>query len=146
MTTNPNGANDSVSDPREQVFWDFYIENNLENAYECAIKAKYEESTAKKITVNKWFAERLEKLRRKDMLSDAEKVLQKTLRYKTEKEDGEIKTDLLRVQTDVAKHITTTLGKADYSSKGDDALDKLADRVVAFNLNLNGDNSKSKSN
>lgn len=131
---NPNGANGSVSDPREQVMWDLYVANNLENAYECAIKAGYKEGTALKITVNDWFVERLERLRRKDMLSDAEKVLQKTLKYKTEKDDGEVKTDLLRVQTDVAKHVTSTLGKEAYSSKGDDALKKLADKVIGIDF------------
>jgi hypothetical protein len=146
VITNPNGANGDVSDPREQVMWDFYVENNLENAYECAIKAKYAVDTARNITTNDWFKERLGKLRRKDMLSDAEKVLQKTLKYKTEKDDGEVKTDLLRVQTDVAKHITNTLGKEDYSTKGDEALTKLA-RVVAINFNYpDGYNPTNKSN
>ena len=143
---NPHGANANVSDPREQVFWDLFVENNLENAYECAVKAKYEEATAKNIRVRDWFVERMEGLRRKDMLSDAEKVLQKTLKYKTEKDDGEVKTDLLRVQTDVAKHITNTLGKEDYATKGDEALTKLA-RVVAINFNYpDGYNPTNKSN
>ncbi len=111
MVANPNGANASVSDPREQVMWDYYIENNLENAYACAIKADYSESAAKNITLNDWFKERLGKLKRKEMLSKAEKVLEKTLNYSTEDEDGKVKVDLLRVQTDVAKTLVTTLGK-----------------------------------
>lgn len=111
MVANPNGANASVSDPREQVMWDYYIENNLENAYACAIKADYSESAAKNITLNDWFKERLGKLKRKEMLSKAERVLEKTLNYSTEDEDGKVKVDLLRVQTDVAKTLVTTLGK-----------------------------------
>lgn len=143
MEPNPNGANGSVSDPREQVMWDLYVKKNLENAYQCALEAGYEESSAIKITTRDWFVARLQKLKRKEMLSDAEKVLQKTLKYKTEKDDGEIKTDLLRVQTDVAKHITKTLGKDEgYSERtehtGKDGenllqnsqdLDKLAEEV-----------------
>lgn len=117
---NPNGANGTTSDPREQVCWDFYVDSireNRENAYESAIKAGYEESSAKNITLRGWFKERLEDLERKNMLSKAEKKLAKTLTYEVEK-DGEIKTDLLRIQVDVSKHLTSTLGKnKGYSTK-----------------------------
>jgi len=117
---NPNGANGSTSDPREKVMWDFYVESLINgggNAYESAIKAGYEESSAKNITLRGWFKERVDGLRRKEMLSKAEKVLDKTLTYETEDAEGKVKTDLLRIQTDVAKHITETLGKNDGFSK-----------------------------
>jgi len=117
--TNPNGANGTTSDPREQITWDIYVENlakGIDNAYKSAIDGGYEDSSAKHITLRRWFIERKENLERQDMLSDAEKVLRKTLRYnveRTNKETGEteIKTDLLRIQTDVAKTVATTLGK-----------------------------------
>lgn len=117
--TNPNGANETTSDPREQKTWDIYVTklaNGIDNAYQSALEGGYEKSTAKNITMRGWFKDRKEELERKDMLSDAEKVLRKTLRYnveKTNKETGEteIKTDLLRIQTDVAKTVATTLGK-----------------------------------
>ena len=119
--SNPNGANGTTSDPREQIMWDFYVDSireNRVNAYESAIKAGYEEKYAKQITARIWFVERLEDLERKDMLSKAEKKLAKTLTYEVENEKGEIKTDLLRIQTDVAKHLTSTLGKnKGYSTK-----------------------------
>lgn len=117
---NPNGANGTTSDPREQVCWDFYVESitqNRENAYESAIKAGYSIDSARNITMRDWFKERLGRLKRKDMLSKAEKVLDKTLNYSVEDEEGKIKTDLLRIQTDVAKHITETLGKNEGYSK-----------------------------
>lgn len=120
MITNPNGANGTTSDPREQVMWDIYtanLANGIENAYQAAVEAGYEESSAKNITLTGWFKERKDKLRRKDMLSKAEKVLEKTLTYSTEDTEGKIMTDLLRVQTDVAKHVTKTLGKDDYSER-----------------------------
>jgi hypothetical protein len=116
---NPNGANGSVSDPREQPFWDLYVANNFENAYQCALKVGYTKSSAKTITVNDWFLDRLQKLRRKDMLSKAEKVLDKTLSYSTEDEEGKPKADILRIQTDVAKHVTETLGKDAYSKRNE---------------------------
>lgn len=118
VITNPNGANGTTSDPREQICWDFYVESITKgqvNAYASAIKAGYEESSAKQITVRRWFLERLENLERQNMLSKAEKVLKKTLEYSSEEIDNEgkqkVKTDLLRIQTDVAKHLTSTLGK-----------------------------------
>jgi hypothetical protein len=125
VETNPNGANGTTSDPREQACWDYYVEsitNGSANAYQSAIKAGYEEATAKQITVRRWFVERLEDLDRKQMLSDAEKVLRKTLRYKTDEIDKngneKIKSDVLRIQVDASKHITSTLGKdKGYSSR-----------------------------
>jgi hypothetical protein len=118
---NPNGANQTTSDPREQICWDFYVDSlreNRENAYESAIKAGYEESSAKNIRLREWFKERLEDLERKDMLSKAETKLAKTLTYEVETDKGEVKTDLLRIQVDVSKHLTETLGKnKGYSKK-----------------------------
>jgi hypothetical protein len=118
VQTNPNGANGTTSDPREQTCWDFYVESITKgsaNAYQSAIKAGYEEATAKQITVRRWFIERLEDLDRKEMLSLAEKVLMKTLKYKTDCIDEEgnekIKSDVLRIQVDASKHLTSTLGK-----------------------------------
>jgi len=112
--SNPNGANGTTSDPREQVCWDFYVESIAKgqaNAYQSAKKAGYEESTAKQITVRSWFIERLEELERKEMLSLAEKKLKKTLTYEVQDDTGKVITDLLRIQTDVSKHLTSTLGK-----------------------------------
>lgn len=116
--TNPNGANGTTSDPREQICWDYYVESitaGQVNAYESAIKAGYEHSSAKNITTRGWFRERLENLERSELLSLAEKTLMKTLKYKTmeidENGNEKIKTDLLRIQNDASKHITSTLGK-----------------------------------
>lgn len=149
---NPNGANGTTSDPREQVMWEFYIEEMAKgqvNAYESAIKAGYSEDHSRNITLQGWFKERLEDLERKEMLSLAEKVLMKTLKYKTAKikEDGEeeVKTDLLRIQTDVSKHLTSTLGK----NKGYSSRNELTDgegkpikgNTIVFN-NFDATNSK----
>lgn len=114
----PYPSNGSTSDPREQITWDFYIEGiakGIVNAKASAIKAGYSEEHSDNITLQGWFKGRLEELDRKEMLSDAEKVLRKTLRYKTDEidENGneKIKADVLRIQVDASKHITSTLGK-----------------------------------
>lgn len=121
MASNPNGANGTTKDPREQTCWDLYVESiaqGRENAYQSAIEAGYEESSAKKITVTRWFTERKEKLRRRDILSKAERVLEKTLEMKVETNEGKIQPDLLRIQTDVAKFYAKTQGKDDgYSER-----------------------------
>lgn len=137
--SNPHGANDTVSDPREQIMWDIYVKNldsGVDNAYAAAIEAGYGESHSKNITARGWFEERKSKLRRKGLLSKAEKVLEKTLNYDTEtivfdkKGDLILDTDgnpvlstntaLLKIQADVAKTVATTLGsKEGYVSKSE---------------------------
>ena len=118
--TNPNGSNQYQLDPRQRLFWEEYNNPKAEtfsNAYQSALKVGYSESSAIQITTQDWF---IDKYRRRGMLSKAEKVLDKTLTYEPVDEKGEIKVDLLRVQTDVAKHITKTLGKDEgYSEKSD---------------------------
>lgn len=140
MKTNPNGANGTTSDPREQIMWDIYVSklaNGIENAYESAVQAGYEEATARQITVRSWFMERKSKLRRKEMLSKAEKKLDKSLDYEVENEDGVVNVPLLRVQTDVAKTIVTTLGKDEgYSSKNETDLTSKGERIVAIPMEL----------
>lgn len=135
VRTNPNGANGTTSDPREQVMWDIYISNltkGIENAYQAAIEAGYEESSAKNITLRGWFKERLEDLDRKEMLSKAEKKLAKTLTYDVEDPvTGRIQTDLLRIQTDVAKHLTSTLGKnKGYSTKTETDITSKGEKIT----------------
>jgi len=150
--TNPYGANGTTSDPREQVMWDIYVTKlakGIENAYESAVEAGYEDATARQITVRSWFLERKQKLKRKEMLSKAEKVLDKTLSYSTEKEDGTVQSDLLRIQTDVAKHVTSTLGKDEgYSSRTENTgkngtpLQVIIPKAVADAFNINESNTE----
>lgn len=119
--TNPYGANGTTSDPREQKMWDIYVSNlskGIDNAYEAAIQAEYTESSAKNITLTGWFKERKAKLRRKDMLSKSERVLDETLDMDTTNKDGAIDPQLHKIKVDVAKTIVGSLGKNDgYSTR-----------------------------
>lgn len=121
--TNPNGANGTTSDPREQTCWDIYVTNlskGIDNAYEAAIEAKYTVSSAKNITLTGWFKERKSKLRRKDMLSKSERVLDETLDMDTTNKEGETDPQLYKIKVDVAKTIVTTLGKEEgYSTRSE---------------------------
>lgn len=122
--SNPNGANQYQLDPRQKMCWEFYINPKSEtfgNAYQSAIKSGYEESYAKTITVTEWF---IDKVRRLNMLSKGEKVLDETLSYDSlDPETGKIDSGIARIKLDAAKHVTSTLGKNDgYSTKVENEL------------------------
>lgn len=99
-------------DIRHKLFWDNYLDPRMDafgNAAASAIAAGYSETYSRNITGQRFFKERM---RRMNMLSRAEKVLKRTLIMKTEDPTtGKEQADLLRIQVDVAKHITKTLGK-----------------------------------
>lgn len=106
-------SNQYTSDEREQVCWDLYIESirkGTPNAKASALKAGYSEPHSDNITLQGWFKGRSDKLRRVNMLSRAEKNLEKVLLMDTQSEGKEIP-ELLRIQVDVSKTIVTTLGK-----------------------------------
>ncbi len=105
--SNPNGANQYLSDPRQKMCWDLYVNPSSEtfgNAYRSALRAGYEENTAAVITIQDWFKERL---RRLNMLNKAEKVLEKCLDQKKD----------MRLAQDTGKFIAKTLGKEYYSER-----------------------------
>ncbi len=118
--TNPNGANGTTSDPREQVMWDIYVSkmaNGKENAYESAIEAGYSEDHSRNITIQGWFKERKDKLRRKEMLSKAERNLNKVLDFDMVDEEGKVNTSVASLVTTVSTTVVKTLGKEAYSER-----------------------------
>jgi len=133
---NPNGANSTTSDPREQTCWDLYVQSILdgrESAQQAAIDAGYEEATAKNVTLRGWFKGRKEKLHRREMLSKAERVLDRTLDMQPVNDKGQIDVPLLRVQTDVAKIVVTTLGKNEgYSTKTETDITSNGETIKGF--------------
>jgi len=109
-------------DPRQKLCWESYINPKSEtfgNATQSAIKAGYAPDYADQITTVEWF---LGKLRRLNMLSKAEKVLDEYL----EMEDTEITENgmqkrnpaLSKIKQDTAKFIAERVGKDEgYSTK-----------------------------
>lgn len=99
-------------DPRQKMMWDNFINpasETFSNGYRSAIKAGYSVEYAKVIRSRDWFQS---KMRRTHLLTKAEIVMNKILDMETDKADK------LRVQSDVAKHISKTLGKDEgYSEK-----------------------------
>lgn len=108
-------ANQYTADERQQKCWDLYLDSirkGTKNAYQAAIDSGYTHSSAKDITTAGWFLERLEGLKRKELISKSEKKFVETLDYvPVDVDTGKIDSALLRIQNDVAKHITSTLGK-----------------------------------
>lgn len=119
--SNVSQANQHSPDEREQKCWDLYVQSinsGTENAYQSARDAGYSHDHARNITLQGWFKERCETLRRKGMVSKAEKVLDRTLDYQPVDDEGKINVPLLQVQTKVASTVVTTLGKEyGYSTK-----------------------------
>ena len=106
------------ADPRQKDCWAKFIDptsKTYSNAYASAMAAGYAHNYARVIRGRDWFRD---KMRRAGFVSKAEKVMDKILDKDAIDEKGLPKADVLRVQSDVAKHITKTLGKDDgYSER-----------------------------
>jgi hypothetical protein len=123
---NPYKAGKYVSDPRQAVCWEIFLKgwvNGDQNAAGAARQAGYSETTASNITNQLWFKEKFIKLKRKDMLSKAERNLDRILDIDYTKLDeitGKegIDIDKAKLVADISKMMATTLGKDEgYSTK-----------------------------
>jgi len=106
-------SRDNKLDPRQKLAWHNYIDqksDTFSNGYASAIKAGYSHYFAKTVTTRPWW---LDRKSRSHLLSKAEKVINKIFDVDTLDDKGIVKADLLRVQGDMAKHVTKTLGKDD---------------------------------
>jgi hypothetical protein len=148
--TNPNGANQYQLDPRQKLCWESYIDPKSEtfgNAYQSAMKAGYEEGYAAQITTVEWF---LEKVRRMNLLSKAEKVLEECLDMNTYGEKG-TDAQLVKIKQDTAKFVAETQGKAEGYSKrtemtgeGGGPITVVAPQAVIDSFKLNGTDDKTR--
>ena len=120
--TNPYGSNQYVMDPRQKQCWDLYINpksKTFGNAYRSAIKAGYEDGTARQITTFDWFNE---KCRRLNLLNKAERNLDKILDLPLE--------DKANVVLDASKFIAKTLGKDEGYSDRSELTGKDGERLL----------------
>lgn len=143
--SNPNGANQYQLDPRQKLCWDFYIDPRSEtfgNGTQSAIRAGYEPDYADQITTVEWFKGRL---RRLNMLSKAEKVLDEmldmpveTLKFEGKGEDAVqvVVTDpaLVKIKQDTSKFIAERLGKDDGYSSRNELTGKGGDKLIPVTL------------
>lgn len=130
--------------PQQAEFLANYTNPNSDtfgNAKQSALKAKYSEEYSDNIMalMPDWLESNIGDYRR---LIKAEKVLDKVLEMDAVDQEGKLDNQLLKTQTDVAKFVGSTIGKKKYSTKGDDATEKLADSIktIVINKNYAGDN------
>lgn len=115
-----NVANQNTADERQAKCWEFYVKElnrGIDNAYASAIKAGYGKDYSRNITLQDWWKDRKDNLRRKGMVSKAERNLDETLDIITINDEGKIDPQLLKIKVDVSKTIVTTLGKENYSDR-----------------------------
>lgn len=122
--SNPYGANQYLLDPRQLQCWENYINPKSETfgkITKSAIKAGYDDEYAEQISSSEWF---IVKMRRLNMLSKAEKVLDEYL----EMEDKEFNNEgvekrnpaLSKIKQDTAKFVAERIGKAEgYSTRNE---------------------------
>lgn len=135
--TNPNGANQYVLDPRQKMCWDLYINPKSEtfgNAYQSALKAGYEKTSSTIITTENWF---IEKLRRLNLLSKAERNLDNILDLPLE--------DKANIVLDASKFVAKTLGKdegyserTEHTGKDGEAIE--VKQITGMKIQEDGDN------
>lgn len=133
---NEDGLIETIMDPRQKMMWDAYIDPRnrwFNNAYRCALAAGYGKYYSLTITSQRFFQE---KIRRLNMLSKAEKVFDKTLSMETTDNLGKEQSDLLRIQTDVAKHVSKTLGKDEGYSERTEMTGKGGNPIVFLPMEL----------
>jgi len=132
---NPNGANQYQLDPRQKLCWDFYINPTSEtfsNATQSAIKAGYTQEYADQITATDWFIGRLWIL---NSVNESEKVFKDIISSVHVDDKGKIDVGVLKIKADIAKFLATTKGKTEgYSTKTDEALDKIADKISVISF------------
>jgi hypothetical protein len=111
-------GNQYQADPRQALFLEYYLHPKsptFSNALQSALRAGYAQEYSESILSQDldWLSE---SLRKNDRLARAEKVFDKTLDYETDK-NGRVDSNLLRIQSDIAKFIASTIGKDKYSSR-----------------------------
>lgn len=109
--SNISAANQYTKDEREIKCWDIYTKNllkQIDNGYQAAIEAGYSEDHARNITMQGWFKERKERLKRSEIFTKAEKNLDILLDSKDE-----------RIKADLTKFTLKTLGSDSYSERTD---------------------------
>lgn len=105
--------------PQQEAFLSYYTNPNSDtfgNALQSALKANYSQEYSESITAKMpdWLAENVGDMKR---LKKAEKVLDRTLELDAINEEGKVDTQVLKIQTDVAKFVGSTIGKSKYSTR-----------------------------
>lgn len=116
--TNPNNANQYQLDPRQKLCWENYVNPKSEtfgNATQSALAAGYEESYADTLSQSEWFCAKMWKL---NATFTSERKIREILELPLNDLEGRVDIGVARIQADLAKFMTSTLGKDEgYSTK-----------------------------
>lgn len=117
--SNPNGANQYLLDPRQKLCWENYTNpksKTFGNATQSAVSAGYEYDYADQITMTEWFKGKVWRL---NGTFTGEKKIEQLINLPIQNDIG-YDVGIIRVQADLAKYLTSTLGKDDgYSSRSE---------------------------
>lgn len=117
IKTNPNGANQYLLDPRQKLCWENYSNPKsptFGNATQSAVSAGYEYDYADQITMTEWFKGKVWRL---NGTFKGEKKIDELINLPI-KNDAGYDVGIIRVQADLAKYLTSTLGKNEgYTTK-----------------------------
>jgi hypothetical protein len=122
-------------DPRQVEFLKNYLDPESDTfsiATQSAIKAKYSKEYAENITslLPDWLSESIGDM---TMVVDAQRNLKQGMN-ESYKQEGKIDGGVMRTVMDVNKFIAERLGKKKFSSKGEDAAEKLADNITGMKI------------
>ncbi len=143
VKNNPNGANQWIADPRQQLFLAYYLDPKsltFSNAYQSALKAGYEDEYAKVIMskMPTWLSEKVNDLKSSDMLEKAERNLVEMMDlpsmthamgafgplYDGKGDDKKpvmaYATGLLKIKNDASKFVAEKIGRGKYAKEDDD--------------------------
>ena len=137
--TNPNGANQYVSDPRQELFLSYYLDpksKTFSNAFRSAKKAGFSEAYSTLITAKKptWLVEKVNEFKSKRMLENAERNLDELLDlpskvqamgafgplWKDKKKKKPLMTyasTLLKIKNDASQFVAERLGRSKYGDE-----------------------------
>ena len=104
--TNPNGANQHIIDPRQNLFLELWLDpksDTFSNALQSALKAGYSQEYSESLLARmpSWLSEKVSEL---NMLSKAERNLNKFLDLDKNP----------KIQADITKFVAERLGKKKY--------------------------------
>lgn len=117
--SNPNGANQYLLDPRQKLCWENYTNpksKTFGNATQSAVSAGYEYDYADQITMTEWFKGKVWRL---NGTFTGEKKIEELINLPIQNDAG-YDVGIIRVQADLAKYLTSTLGKDEgYSNRSE---------------------------
>lgn len=126
---------EKLLNPQQELFLSYYTNpksKTFGNALQSALKAGYSESYANNIMdfLPDWLCENMGSMNR---LRKAESNLDEVQSLEITTEEGKIIPEVLRERTKVDIFMAERIGKNIYSSKNDDAMEKIADKISGIN-------------